>query len=179
MGGYTPTVLCEHSRTAEKGSDRGCKPSELLHPPPTTSQAKRAWWNHGEEVPVGVDSRPQPQYKEEGALRVNSSASSQTELSLNLDRNRATDLEARDLKVHSRERGRCLFTAHSTVSAPQKSPRLAGCSRRKVAMSTAHTGGGEDCFSRVEGVPPQGEPGIPRPSQVSHIYSCSSFNVND
>ena len=27
-------------------------------------------------------------------------------------------------------------------------------------------------------MPPQGEPGIPRPSQVSHIYSSSSFNVN-
>ena len=170
MGGYTPTVLCEHSRTAEKGSDRGCKPSELLHPPPTTSQAKRAWWSHGEEVPVGVDSRPQPQYKEEGALRVNSSASSQTELSLNLDRNRATDLEARDLKVHSRERGRCLFTAHSTVSAPQKSPRLAGCSRRKAARSTAHTGGGGRLFFSIRGCAPTGRAGHTAPkSGFTHL----------
>ena len=162
MGGYAPKALGEHSETVEKGSGQDGKSRKLLHPPPTLPQTKSVWWRQGEEVLVGSDSRTQPGFKEDRAQRVNSSTCSQTDLSLNLDQTRVTALEARDLKVHSRERGRCLFTAHSTVSAPQKRPQLAGCSRRKVATSTAQTGGGRQFFSS-RGCAPTGRAGHTAP----------------
>ena len=144
MGGYAPKALGEHSETVEKGSDRDCKSSKLLHPPPTPPQTKSVWWRQGEEVLVGSDFRTQPRFKEDGAQRMNSSTCSQT--NLNLDQNRITALEARDFRVHSQERGRCMLTAHSTESAPDVGPYVAGSSQRKVESSAAQTEGGGGQF---------------------------------